>query len=104
MLFFMFGCSILFAIVEQGSSEPQVVTVLEQLDDFSIWRVLNPINIITGFFTGEGSMQALISIALFDYKMFESGSWQFVRYMMLIPPLVWLIATGVAMVRGTSSA
>jgi len=100
----MFGCSILFTIVEQGTAAPQATTILSQLDDFSVWTILNPVNVIQGMIMGDGAVGALISAALFDYKMFETGAWELVRYFFLMIGVTWLILTSVAVVRGVSSA
>ena len=107
VLMFMFGCTMLFAILEEGADPAAYagtdgVYVLEALSRVTLVSFVNPLNYVGAFF-GLGEFSALVDAILFDYAMFETGSWVWVKYLFWTIGFGWFISLIVALGRGVGS-
>lgn len=108
VLMFMFGCTILFALIEKGAAPGaytniEGVYVLDAFAQISIVDFINPVNYVLAFF-GMGDLAVLLDAILFDYAMFEEGAWQWVKYFFWTISFGWLISMVIALGRGVGSS
>lgn len=105
ILMFMLLSTIMFAVVEKGTGDVEGTRVLETLSDIQVNDIVNPANWVMNFFTGKNVEwgKALLDAALFNYTMFESGSWQWVKFFFWTISFAWLVSLVITLMRGTSS-
>ena len=106
ILMFMLLSTMIFAIVEKGTGEVEGSGVLETLSEVSVHDIVNPANWVINFFSGRSIEwgKALLNAALFNYTMFETGAWQWVKFFFWTISFAWLVSTLVTLTRGTSQA
>ena len=101
---FMLGCSVLFAIIEQSTTNVGGATVMEELSAISVWQLVNPVSYLQALFTDSGWVNALLDAALFNYAMFQDGAWVYVRYFFFAIGLAWLVSLVVTLARGVATS
>ena len=108
VLMFMFLATMLFAIMEKGAAPAayagtEGTYVLDALSQLDIVTFLNPVNYFLAFMD-MGPLAVLADIILFDYAMFEEGSWQWIKYFFWCISFGWLISLVIALGRGVGSS
>lgn len=106
ILMFMLLSTMVFAIVEKGTSDVEGTGVLETLAEIRVQDIVSPVNWVMNFFSGKSLdwAKSLLDAALFNYTMFEIGPWQWIKYFFWTISFAWLITTVVALGRGTSQS
>ena len=105
VLMFMLLCTVIFAIVEKGSGTAYGTGVLETLSDITVSDVINPAQWVINVFSGDAFewASALLNAVMFDYAMFSTGGWEYVRYFFWTISFGWLISLVITMMRGVGS-
>ena len=105
IMMFMLLATVLFGIVEKGEGTVAGTGVFDTLSEIQVQDIVNPANWVINFFTGDSIewSKALLDAAMFNYTMFESGAWQWIKFFFWCISLSWIVSLVITLMRGTSS-
>lgn len=108
ILLIMIGCTMVFAMLDNaagGTAGMQGSSILDRINNFNLLSLVNPLEFadVLIFNDRDNFIGGLVDAALFNYGMFETGSYVWVKYVFWTMGLSWIVAFAFAL-RGTSSA